>query len=106
MSGKGSPTRGSAKFKFDIKDHRELVKALDLSRFDFEVKRWWKYGQPAIDRITATYVVKAGGAGELLNVLLGANSDRILVRTRAFPFGMPDPFPDGVEIDVEFIKNV
>ena len=69
--------RGSSKI-FDLahNDHEGFAKAIAAARQDFQVKWWWKYGQPKIDfiradlkisRLTATRYLDALAEGGFLN---------------------------------------
>jgi hypothetical protein len=106
MSGKGKPVRGSAKtFKFDVEDHAELSSVLGLSRLNHEVKWWWKYGQPQIDRIVATVEVDAATVGSFVGQLAKLNSNAVQINTHVFPYGIPNPYPEGFRVEVEIAKN-
>jgi hypothetical protein len=102
--------RGSAKlwdrvFEADPPTGGDLSKAVSGAQSDYTVKRWWKYGQPAIDLIRATLDVKAERAGSIMQEILNAApGNRANVILEAFPYGLPKV--DGVEIKVTFEKDL
>ena len=95
--------RGSARI-FDLAhhDHEGFAKALTRARQDYEVKWWWKYGQPAIDIIRATLEVKADALGGVVTEVMQLNRQGIQTTVEAFPYGLPAP--DVFRLDVKIQK--
>ncbi|HEY0737095.1 MAG TPA: hypothetical protein VGD69_19420 [Herpetosiphonaceae bacterium] len=101
--------RGSSKvwarvFESDAPTDEELTRSLATAAEGYRVRRWWKYGQPAIDRIKATLDVPFDNAGPLVQDLLGANGKGLQVSLDAFPYGIPDL--EGVMINVLFEREI
>lgn len=96
--------RGSSKL-FDLAhdDHVGLTKALGLARDRFEVKWWWKYGQPAIDRVTATGLTKAANLGTVIDQVMKLNTQELQVTASCFPYGIP--VPDYFRVELEARRN-
>jgi hypothetical protein len=101
--------RGSSKvwarvFDSDAPTHEELTRSLAAAGENYKVLRWWKYGQPAIDRIKATFDVQLQDAGPLVQNILSAQSQDLQVLLDAFPYGIPDP--EGIMINVVFERQM
>lgn len=101
--------RGSSKvwarvFESDAPTGEDLTRSLATAAEGYRVLRWWKYGQPAIDRIKATLDVRFENAGPLVQDLLGANSKELQVTLDAFPYGLPDP--EGITLNIVFERQL
>ena len=101
--------RGSSKvwarvFESDAPTNEELTRSLAAAGEDYRVLRWWKYGQPAIDRLKATLDVRFERAGPLVQDILGANGKGVQVSLEAFPYGIPDL--EGVMLNVLFEREI
>lgn len=101
--------RGSSKvwarvFESDAPTNEELTRSLAAAGQDYRVLRWWKYGQPAIDRIKATLDVRFENAGPLVQEILSANGKELQVSLDAFPYGIPDL--EGVMLNVVFEREI
>lgn len=93
--------RGSAKlFTLKTNDHAGIAKALGMARSDYEVKWWWKYGQPAIDLIQAQLEVNTKQIGPVVGQLMQLNSPALQVTARCFPYGIPVPDLYRVEVSI------
>ena len=93
--------RGSAKlFALEPHDHEGIARALGVARGDYEVKWWWKYGQPAIDRIRGSLEVKAGQLGHTVAQLMELNGRELQVTAECFPYGIPKPEVFRIEVEV------
>jgi hypothetical protein len=80
-------TRGSeALFKFG-KDEAVLAEALGAAREDYEVKWWWRYGQPAIDRVVADLIIPRENFARAFTRIMEANSRQLQVTAEVFPQG-------------------
>lgn len=92
MESTKSAERGSAKL-FTVAAHEPdaLAHALGLARGEYEIKRWWKYGQPAIDLIKAEFQVSAQSLGPTVSKLLLMNSQQLQVTAEVFPYGITNP---------------
>jgi hypothetical protein len=102
--------RGSAKlwdrvFDIDPPTQGALGEAVAGARETYTIKRWWKYGQPAIDRIKATLDVATTESGPLVQEILNsAGPGRSNIILEAFPYGLPKL--DRVQLDVIFEREV
>lgn len=94
-------TRGSDRiFEVDSKDNSNLAEAIGISRSDYEVKWWWKYGTPAfIDHIKGGLHVKPDQIGDTLQHFLDLNRQGVQVSAQVFPLGITNP--DLFQVDVE-----
>ena len=101
--------RGSTKLWADLFEKEpptdeELSRAIAAAGESFRVLRWWKYGQPAVDRVTATIDVGLDDAGGTIAGILGVHGRGVQVTVHAFPHGIPTP--DGVRIDLVMDRAV
>ena len=93
----GTKTRGSSKLEAMSRD--DLHKSISLARSSYKIERWWKYGSPAIDRITATLnVPSVKDATKVITDLIGRHGADVQVDLDVFPYGLP--VVDGVRIQV------
>jgi hypothetical protein len=93
--------RGSAKlFTLKPHDHAGIAKALGMARSDYEVKWWWKYGQPAIDLIQAQLEVNSKQIGPVVGQLMHLNGPSLQVTARCFPYGIPVPEWYRIELSI------
>lgn len=93
--------RGSAElFAIKAHDHEALAKAIGLARDSYEVKWWWKYGQPAIDKIVLGVEVTKPALGATVAKFMDQNGQGLRVTSEVFPYGIINP---GflVEVNVE-----
>jgi len=82
--------RGSEKlFSFGKGDEAELARALGGAQNDYQVKWWWKYGQPAIDHIRADLEIPRDKFGAAISRIMEANGEKLQVTAEVFPNGMP-----------------
>ena len=99
------PERGSAKvFHLHQNDHQGLVAALGIARGEYELKWWWKYGQPAIDLVRASIEVNVSQLGPAVAQLMKLNGPEVQVTAACFPYGIP--VPEIFRVDVELRKSV
>jgi hypothetical protein len=97
--------RGSARiFSIEPHDHEKLAQALGVARSTYQVKWWWKYGQPAIDLIKASLEVQNEHVGPAVAGLMKMNGPEVQVTAACFPYGIPTP--DVFRIDVEIASKV
>lgn len=93
--------RGSAKiFAIEAHDHQGLAAALGVARGEYEIKWWWKYGQPAIDLIRASIEVKTETLGTTVSQLMQMNGRELQVTAACFPYGIPRPEVFRLEVDI------
>ena len=91
--------RGSAKlFALDVHNHEALAQAIGAARNDYEVKWWWKYGVPAIDRMLLTIEVDARQFGPTLTKFMQLNGREMQVTAECFPYGIVQPDRYRVEL--------
>jgi hypothetical protein len=84
--------RGSAAlFAIKAHDHEALAKAVGLARSDYEVKWWWKYGQPAFDKIVLGIQVSPAQLGTTVSKFMDQNTNAVRITGEVFPFGIVDP---------------
>lgn len=94
--------RGSAKlFAIDTHDHEALASAIGLARGSYEVKWWWKYGQPAIDRLQLTVEVDRKHLGETIGKFMEQNGRAVQVTSEVFPYGIVQPDRYRLEVNVQ-----
>jgi hypothetical protein len=92
-----SKSRGSDKLAALSPD--ALHKALGLARESYKIERWWKYGQPKIDRIGATLnVTNIAEVGKVFSSLVSQHGSAAQIRFEGFPYGTP--ILDGVRIQL------
>ncbi|MGB7623082.1 MAG: hypothetical protein WBN92_12090 [Terriglobia bacterium] len=93
----GAVQRGSSKLgTLSVED---LHKAIGLARTSYKIERWWKYGQPQIDRIEATLnVTNVADAGSLIDSLIAKSGAELQINLDVFPYGIP--VVDGVRLEV------
>lgn len=102
--------RGSAKlwdrvFDSDPPTDAKLGEAVARGQEGYQIRRWWKYGQPQIDRIKATFDVATAESGMLVQEILGsAAGNRANIFLEAFPYGLPKL--DRTQLDVIFEREV
>ena len=76
-----------------------LHKSIGEARESYTIKRWWKYGQPAIDRISAVLdITDVASAGAVVGNLLKMHNQKSQVGVVVFPYGIP--VIDGVRIEL------
>jgi hypothetical protein len=92
-----SKARGSE--KLGALSPEALHKALGLARESYKIERWWKYGQPKIDRIGATLnVTNIDEAGKVFAGLVSQHGSAAQIRFEGFPYGTP--ILEGVRIQL------
>jgi hypothetical protein len=97
--------RGSSKiFSIEAHDHEKMAHALGVAKAQYQVKRWWKYGQPAIDLIKGTLEVAPEQLGSTVSGLMKLNGSEMQVKATCFPNGIP--VPEVFQIDVEIAAKV
>jgi hypothetical protein len=90
--------RGSS--HLDTLTPEDLNKSIGAARDTYKVERWWKYGQPKIDLIEATYnVTDVGQVGAVVGGLVSQHGAKLQVNFDVFPYGIT--VPDGVLIHVK-----
>jgi len=90
-------SRGSS--KLSALSVEALNKSIKAARQSYTIERWWKYGQPAIDRIRAVLNVSdIKAAGSVVDSLVGLHDARHQIGLDVFPYGVP--VIDGVRINV------
>lgn len=95
---KQSKSRGSD--KLGALAPAALQKALGIARDSYRVERWWKFGQPRIDRIGATLnVTNIKEAGNVITSLIGQHGSGAQITFEGFPYGIPKL--DGIRINVQ-----
>jgi hypothetical protein len=69
--------------------HDQLHLAIDTARSAYRIERWWKYGQPAIDAITAELnITDVNQAGAVLGGLVKLQSSARQINFDVFPYGI------------------
>lgn len=93
----GAKTRGSSRLSAMSPD--ELRRSISLARSSYKIERWWKYGQPRIDRIAATLNVPSiDDASKVITDLIGKHGTGYQINLDVFPYGIPKL--DGVRVNV------
>jgi hypothetical protein len=89
--------RGSS--KLGELSHEDLHLAIDTARTSYKIERWWKYGQPAIDRISAVLnITDVRQTASVLGGLTNLHSSARQVSFDVFPYGIP--VIDGVRVQL------
>jgi hypothetical protein len=101
---RGSEKLWSRVFEDDAPTSESLNSAVASARSGYVIKRWWKYGQPAIDRVKALIEVPREEVGALVQDVLRSNSRGVQVTLDAFPLGMPEP--DLFHVKVNFEREI
>lgn len=102
--------RGSEKlwdriFEHDQPTPAKLTEAVAAARQNYKILRWWKYGQPQIDRVRTTLDVATADSGSVIQEILhSATGNRANIILEAFPYGLPQL--DRVQVNVTFEKPV
>jgi hypothetical protein len=97
-----STTRGSAAlFSFGANDTAKLAEALGAAQEDYSVKWWWRYGQPAIDRIKADLIIPRENFARAFTALMEANSRELQVTAEVFPQGVDKVDGFRVSLDIQ-----
>jgi hypothetical protein len=95
---KQSKSRGSD--KLGALAPEALHKAIGIARDSYRIERWWKYGQPQIDRIAATLnVTNVAAAGNVIAGIIGQHGSAAQITFEGFPYGIPKL--DGLRINVQ-----
>jgi hypothetical protein len=81
-----------------------LAEALSAAESEFSIKRWWKYGQPAIDLITAELEVAVESAAKVLGGLVELQGRELQVNFEVFPYGIVAP--DALRVNVQLARQV
>jgi hypothetical protein len=90
-------TRGSS--KLGAMSHDDLHKAIGAARESYTIERWWKYGQSAIDRISAVLnITNAASAGSIIGNIIKMHGAERQIGVIVFPYGVP--VFDGVRFEV------
>ena len=79
--------------------HEDLHKAIGAARESYKIERWWKYGQPAIDRIAAVLdVTNVATVGSIIGNIIKMQGAERQIGVVVFPYGIP--VVDGVRLEV------
>jgi hypothetical protein len=90
--------RGSS--KLGELSHEDLHLAINSARNAYRIERWWKYGQPAVDRIVAELnITDVNQAAAVLGGLVKLQSPARQVGLDVFPYGIP--VVDGVRVQLQ-----
>ena len=101
---RGSEKLWSRVFEDDAPTSESLNSAVANARSGYMIKRWWKYGQPAIDRVKALIEVPREQVGALVQDVLSSSGRGVQVTLDAFPLGLPDP--DVFHVNVNFEREI
>jgi hypothetical protein len=87
-----TPDRGSSKlFSIKTNDHEALAQAIGLARDTYEVKWWWWFGQPVIDRLELGVEVTRPQLGATVAKFMDQNGQNLRVTSEVFPYGIINP---------------
>ncbi|HZS26296.1 MAG TPA: hypothetical protein VFB76_03630 [Candidatus Angelobacter sp.] len=96
------PQRGSEKLRLSAES---LKSTLAAAKIDLSIERWWKYGQPQIDRVSGIINVgNVANTGKVVQELLGVLSREINGTIEVFPYGIINP--EGARINVTYELEV
>ena len=104
QQSRGSEKLWSRVFEDDAPTSESLNSAVARARGGYVIKRWWKYGQPAIDRVKALIEVPRAEVGTLVQDVLSGNGRGVHVHLDAFPLGLVEP--DVFHVNVNFEREV
>ena len=97
---KGKKTRGSSKLASMSPD--ELQNAIGLARESFTIERWWKYGQPAVDNVSAVINVgEVSNVGAVAQGIIGLHNSQLQVGIVIFPYGIPSVLGARLEVTMQ-----
>jgi hypothetical protein len=102
--------RGSTKLWDNVFDAEPPTQAalgehVAAAKQTYQVLRWWKYGQPAIDRIKTTLDIATVDSGPVIqDILNSAIGNKANITLDAFPYGLPKL--DRVQVNVIFEKDI
>ena len=89
--------RGSS--KLGAMSHDDLHKAIGAARESYKIERWWKYGQPAIDRVAAVLdVSNVATVGSIIENIIKLQGIERQIGVVVFPYGIP--VVDGVRLEL------
>jgi hypothetical protein len=98
-----SDLRGST--KLGDMSPETLHLAIGAARPSYKLERWWKYGQPAIDRIAAVVnITDPQAAGSIIGGLANLHGNERQITLDVFPYGLPAL--DGVRVHVNVEEAV
>lgn len=96
---RGSTILWEKVFDQDMPEGDDMSRALGDARANYLVKRWWKYGTPAIDRLAVTLSMQPDQVGSVVQELLNANGRGIrVIINEGFPLGTL-PFWDEFQLN-------
>jgi len=97
------PTRGSS--KLGEMSPETLHLAIDIAKGSYKIERWWKYGQPAIDRVSAVVnITDPKTAGSIIGRLINLQGAERQITLDVFPYGIP--VIDGVRLQLNIDEAI
>ncbi len=91
--------KGRGSSKLGEMSHEMLHQHINVARESYIIERWWMYGKPAIDRVSAVInVTDIGKAGAVLSSLVKLQDEQRQIGLVVFPYGILNP--DGVRVEI------
>ena len=82
-----------------------LHQNINVARESYEIERWWKYGQPAIDRISAVInVSNTGHLGAIVEGLSRLHGENLQLNIGILTHGVP--VFDGARVEINIDQKV
>jgi hypothetical protein len=79
--------------------HEVLHQHINVARESYTIERWWTYGKPAIDRVSAVInVTDFSKAGAVMANLVKLQGQERQIGLTVFPYGILNP--EGVRVEV------
>lgn len=79
--------------------HEELHQHINVARDSYTIERWWTYGKPAIDRVSAVInVTNLASAGSVIGNLVKLQGEQRQIGLVVFPYGILNP--EGVRVEI------
>lgn len=79
--------------------HEVLHQHINVARESYTIERWWTYGKPAIDRVSAVInVTNIAHAGSIFSNLVKLQGEERQIGLVVFPYGILNP--DGVRLEI------
>lgn len=103
-AGRGSDKLWERLFGAETPKGEHLAEALSLAADEYTIKRWWKYGQPAIDLIRAVIEVEPANFAKVADSLIGLHGQNVQVKFEVFPYGIVAP--DLLRLDLALERSV
>jgi len=103
-AGRGSDKLWDRLFGAETPKGEHLAEALSLTADEYTIRRWWKYGQPAIDVVRAIIEVDPASFGKFADSVVSLHGQEVQVTFEVFPYGIVAP--DLLRVDLSLERAV